>query len=103
MDRKQIFIRFCDNIAQLLIFKKGTSQPLPKDSIQILQPCRAISRRHSLLTTKSVGVPGTLLIDLTMKSPRGFEPANTGLVTGKHLIISLFFHSNKVVYKGFKI
>ena len=38
-----------------------------------------------------------------MKSPRGFEPANTGLVIGKHLITSLLFHSNKVVYKRFEI
>ena len=52
-----------------------------------------------LLTTKSLGVPGTLLIDLTMKSPSGFERANSGLVIGKHLITSIHLHSNKVLYK----
>ena len=50
-----------------------------------------------MLTTKSLGAPGTLL-----KPPSGFETANPRLVIGKHLIISLLFHSNKVMYKRFK-
>ena len=56
-----------------------------------------------LLTTESLGVPGTLLIDLTMKPPSGFESVNPGLVIGKPLINSLFFHYKKVMYKIFKI
>ena len=55
------------------------------------------------LTTKSLGIPGTLLTDLTMKPTTGLEPGNPGLVIGKHLIISLVLHSNKVMYKRFKI
>ena len=38
----------------------------------------------SLLTTKPLVVPGTLLSDLTMKPPCGFEPANPGLGIVKH-------------------
>ena len=71
-------------------------------SIQVSQPCRAISRRQLLLTTNSLEVPGTLLIDLTMKPPSGFEPTNPGLVIGKHLIISLILHSNRVMYTRLK-
>ena len=51
----------------------------------------------------SLGVPGSLLIDLTMKSASGFVTVNPGLVIGKHLIDSLLFHSNKTMYKTFKI
>ena len=36
-----------------------------------------------ILTSKSIGVPGTLLNDLTMKPAGGFESANPGLVIGK--------------------
>ena len=52
---------------------------------------------------ESPGIPGTLLIDLTMKSPSGFESANPGLVIGKQLINSLLIYYNKVMYKIFKI
>ena len=40
-----------------------------------------------LLINKSLRVPGTLLIDLTMKPSGGFEPVNLELVIGKPLII----------------
>ena len=40
---------------------------------------------------------------MNMKAPGGLEPANPELVTGKHLIILLLFHLNKVMYKIFKI
>ena len=56
-----------------------------------------------LLTTESLGVPGTLLINLTMKTPSGFKLVNPGLVIGNHLIDSLLFHYNKAMYKIFKI
>ena len=39
-----------------------------------------------LVSTEYLGVPGTLLIDLTMKPPRGFKSVNPGLVISKHLI-----------------
>ena len=64
------------------------------------QSCRVISRRQFTIT--SLGIPGTLLIEMTMKPPGGLEPGNPELVTGKHLIISLLFHLNKVMYKRFK-
>ena len=54
-----------------------------------------------LVTTESLRVPGTLLIDLTMKLPSDFRSVNPGLVIGKHLFYSLFFHYNKVMYKIF--
>ena len=62
-----------------------------------LNPVHPFQGYDLLLTTKSLGNPGTLLIDLTMKLPIGVEPANPGLVIGKHLIIFLLLHSNEVV------
>ena len=50
-----------------------------------------------LLTTASLGVPGTLLINLTIKKPSGFKSVNPGLVIGNHLIDSLLFHYNKAM------
>ena len=41
-------------------------------------------------TTESLGVLGTLSIDLTMKPPSGFEAANPGLVIDKQLIHYFF-------------
>ena len=60
-------------------------------------------RDSLLITTESLGVPGTLLINLTMKTPSGFKWVNPGLVIGNHLIDSLLFHYNKAMYKIFKI
>ena len=60
-------------------------------------------RDSLLITTESLGVPGTLLINLTMKTPSGFKLGNPGLVIGNHLIDSLLFHYNKAMYKIFKI
>ena len=60
-------------------------------------------RDSLLITTESLGVPGTLLINLTMKTPSGFKLVNPGLVIGNHLIDSLLFHYNKAMYKIFKI
>ena len=56
-----------------------------------------------LLTTESLGVPGTLLINLTMKTPTGFKSVNSGLVISNHLIDSFVFHYNKAMYKILKI
>ena len=56
-----------------------------------------------LLTTGSLQVPGTLLINLTTKTPSGFKSVNPGLVIGNHLIDLLLFHYNKAMYKIFKI
>ena len=99
----KIDIRFCDNRAQLLLFKKGTLWQLSMDSIQVAQPCTfhflSFQGDSLLLTTESLGVPGTLLIKLTMKTPSGFKSVNPGLVIGNHLIDSLLFHHNKAMYK----
>ena len=59
-------------------------------------------RDSLLLTTESLGVPGTLLINLTMKTPTGFKSGDTGLVIGNCLIDSLHFHYNKAMYKYLK-
>ena len=59
-----------------------------------LNPVQPFQRESLLLSTKPLGVPGTHLIDLTIKPPRGFEAANPGLVIGKHLIVSLLLYSN---------
>ena len=72
-------------------------------SIQVGQRCRVISRESLLLTTESLGVSGTLLINLTMKTPSGFKSGNTGMVIGNRLIDSLHFHYNKAMYKIFRI
>ena len=53
------------------------------------QPSTAFQRDSLLLIIESVGVPDTLLIDLTIKPPSGFKLVNPGLVIGKHLIDSL--------------
>ena len=94
---------FYDNIACYSFFKIELHSPFHRIQIKSFNHVHPFQEDSLLLTTKFLGVPGTLLIDLTMKSLRGFEPVNTGLVIGKHLIISLLFHSKKVVYKGFKI
>ena len=60
-----------------------------------LNPLLPFQGDSLLLTTKSLGVLGTLLIDLTMKQPSDFEPTKLGLVIGKHVIISLLLHSTK--------
>ena len=66
----------------------------------LVQSCQGDSL---LLTTQSLGVPGTILIDLTTKPPDGFKSVNPGLVIGENLIDSLLFHYNKEMYKIFKI
>ena len=67
------------------------------------QPVEPFQGHCLLLTSNSLGVPGALLIDLSVKPPSGFETANPGLVIGKHLIILLLLHSEKAMYKRFKI
>ena len=37
------------------------------------------------------------------KAVNSFKPANLRLVIGKHLIISLPLHSNKTMYRKFKM
>ena len=59
----KIDIRFCENRAKLLFFTKVT---IKGDSL--------------LLTTKSLGVPGTILMNLTMKTPSGFKLVNPYLI-----------------------
>ena len=92
MDRKQIFVRFSDNIAKLLLFKKELYGLFQQIEFKCLNPVEAFQRDSLLLTTKSLEAPGTLLIDLTFKPSSGFEQANPRLVIGKHLIISLGLH-----------
>ena len=55
------------------------------DLIQMSPTYTVISRKHLLLTTQSLGVPGTLLIDLFTNPPTGFESASSWLVVGKQL------------------
>ena len=66
-----------------------------------LNPVQSFQRDSLLVTTESLGVPGTLLIDLSIKPPSGFKSVNPGLVIGKRLIYSLHFHYNKSMYKIF--
>ena len=44
------------------------------DSVQI--PQQSFQGDSLLVTTEALGVPGTLLIDLTMKPPSGFKSVN---------------------------
>ena len=66
-------------------------------------PLQSLEGNSLLLTTESLGVPGTLSIDRTIKPPRSFESAYPGLVINKYLINSLVFHYNKAILKTFKI
>ena len=56
-----------------------------------------------LLTTESLGVPGIILINLTMKASSGFKWINPKLAIGNHLIDSLLFNYNKAMHKIFRI
>ena len=99
----KIDIRFCDNRAKLLFFKKGTLWQLSMVQFKSVNATESFQGDSLLLTTESLGVPGTLLINLTMKTPTGFKSGDTGLVIGNCLIDSLHFHYNKAMYKIFKI
>ena len=68
-----------------------------------LNPVQSFQGDRVPLPTESLGVPGTLLINLTMKTPSGFKSVKPGLVIGNHLIDSLLFHYNKAMYKMLKI
>ena len=68
-----------------------------------LNPVQSFQGDSVPLPTESLGVPGTLLINLTMKTPSGFKSVNPGLVIGNNLIDSLLFHCNKAMYKILKI
>ena len=45
-----------------------------------VNPVQLLQGDSLLLTTKSLGIPGTLLIDLTMKPSSDLELANPGMV-----------------------
>ena len=66
-----------------------------------LNPVQSFQGDSLVVTTESLGAPGTLLIDLTMKPSSGFKSVIPRLVIGKHLFDSLFFHCNKTMYKIF--
>ena len=68
-----------------------------------LNPVQSFQGDSLILCNEFLGIPGTLLIDLTMKSSTGFESANPGLIIGRRLINSLLIYCNKVLYKIFKI
>ena len=68
-----------------------------------LNPVQSFQGDSLLLTTESLEAPGTLLINLTMKTICDFKSVNLGLVIGNHLIDSLLFHYNKAMYKILKI
>ena len=55
-------------------------------NFQCLNSVQSFQGGSLLLTTESLAVPGTLLTDLTMKPPSGFELANPGLVIDKKFI-----------------
>ena len=48
------------------------------NEFKCLNPVQPFQGDRLLLTTRSFGFSGNLLIDLAMKAPNGFEPANTG-------------------------
>ena len=83
--RKELY----DNFLCILFKSLNPVQPFQGDSL--------------LLTTESLGGSGTLLINITMKTPRGFKSVNPGLVIGNHSFDSLLFHYYKAMYKIFKI
>ena len=64
-----------------------------------LNPVQSFQGDSLLLTTKSLGVPATLLINLNMKTPSGLKSVNPGLGIGNNLIDSLLFQYNKAMYK----
>ena len=67
-------------------------------------PVRSFQEDSLLLTTKPVGVLGTLLIDLTMKPSRGFEQANLRLVISKQLINYSFILARQCInYLKYKL
>ena len=97
-------IRFCDNIAQLLfsLKQKELDDNFQWIEFKSLKPVRLFKRDSLVLITESLGIPGTLLIILTMKLASGFESVSPGLVISKHLIDSLIFHYNKQCIKYLK-
>ena len=79
------------SLIKTLLFQEENRKFIEFKCLNNVQPIQGDSL---LLTTKSLGIPGTLLIDLTMKAPSDFEPANPGLVIGKQFIISLCWKLN---------
>ena len=68
------------------------------------QPCRVNQGDSLLLTTRFLGIPGTFLIDLNIKPPSGFEPANPGLVIGKQSIhYSFILARQHIKYLKYKL
>ena len=84
--------------------KKELYSPFQSIEFKCINSVEPFQGDNSLLLTKSLGVSGTLLfVDLTMKTPGSFKPANPGLLIRKHLIILLLFNTSKVIYKRFQI
>ena len=59
-----------------------------------LNPVQSFQGDSLLLTTESLGVLVTLLINLAMETRSGFKWVNPGLVIGNHNIDSLLFQYN---------
>ena len=89
--------------ATLFFLKKELYGKFQWIEFKCLNPVQSFQGDTLVLATKSLGLSGTLLIDLTMKPTSGFELANPRLVIGKHVINSLLHHSNKAINKIFKI
>ena len=90
-------------MAWLLFFKKDFYEPFQWIEFKCLNPVAPFQGLSLLLITMSLGVTGTLLIDLTLKLSSGFKTTNPGLVIGKHLIVSLLLHCSKAMYNRFKM
>ena len=96
-------MRFYDNIANLSS-KKGIYANFQQTELKCSHPVQSFQGYSLLLTIESLGVPGTLLIDVTMKPAFGFESANPGLVIVKQLIYYLFIITKKCVkYLKYKL
>ena len=74
-------------------FKK--SKFMTTFNFQCLNPAQSFQGDSLLLTTKSLAVSGTLMTDLTIKPPSGFELANPGLVIDTQLIYYSFIITNQ--------
>ena len=68
------------------------------NEFKCLTPVQPLRGDSLLLTTEPLGVPDILLIDVTIKTPSGFQLANPRMI----IINSLLFYHNEAKYKIFK-
>ena len=78
------------------LYKIGSLGPLCHQCFQLIEfkclnPVQSFQKDSLLSTTESLGVPGTLLIDQTMRLPIGFESEIPEFIIDKKLINHSFF------------